>query len=314
MTDPQTLVLLFPGQGTEAIGMCEGWTEEAPWLETLEAMENASGYPLRRLMAEGPAEALQAPRQAPCAVVAHSVGLYRTHRRAGMTLPVLAAGHSLGFFSAVVAAGVVPLEAVAELITAVEDLSEAHFGSHTHGMAFFIGLSELELRQALVAHPGLVLSNLNGKAQFTVSGPRGELEALVERLAPEAMKSGLLPVRHPLHGMHMVPLLPEVTRRLSRWSPREPDFPLLSHANGRRLTTGREVWDEAIASVGLPVCWLEVVKGFQGVATRVCECGFGSQLANLTRWADRDLRVQSLQSVALLDAWKAAAPGPADPR
>lgn len=314
MTDPKTIALLFPGQGTEAVGMSAGWVEEAPWREAVEAMEAASGYPLRRLMAEGPLEALQAPRQAPCAVVAHSVGLYRSHRRAGMPLPAVGTGHSLGFFSAVVAAGVAPLEAVADLIGAVEDLSESRFGPHTHGMAFFIGLSELELREALVGHPGLVLSNLNGKAQFTVSGAREELEPLVERLAPQAMKSGLLPVRHPLHGVHMVPLLPEVTRRLSRWAPREPDFPLLSHADGRRLTTGREIWDEAIASVGLPVSWLEVVKGLQALQARVCECGYGAQLANLTRWADRELRVQSLQPAALLGSWKAETPDSAGPR
>lgn len=314
MSAVPSIALLFPGQGTEAVGMSEGWTEEVPWREAVEAMEAASGFPLRRLMAEGPADALQAPRQAPCAVVAHSVGLYRAHRRAGMPLPVLATGHSLGFFSAVVAAGVVPLEAVADLIGAVEDLSEAHFGPHTHGMAFFIGLSELELREALVGHPGLVLSNLNGKAQFTVSGPRSGLEGLVERLAPQAMKSGLLPVRHPLHGVHMVPLLPEIARRLSHWKPSEPAFPLLSHADGRRLASGREIWDEAIASVGLPVCWLEVVKGFQGPGVLVCECGHGSQLANLTRWADRDLRVRSLQPRATLAEWTETGPNGAVPR
>jgi [acyl-carrier-protein] S-malonyltransferase len=220
-----------------------------------------------------------------------------------MPIPVLATGHSLGFFSAVVAAGVVPMEAVVELITAVEDLSEARFGPNTHGMAFVIGLTELELRQALVEHPGLVVSNLNGKAQFTVSGPRSELESLVECLEPLAMRAGLLPVQHPLHGVHMVPLLPEVARRLVRWTPREPDFPLLSHVDGRRIQTGCEIWDEAIASVGLPVCWPEVVARLRVAEARMFECGFGSQLTNLTRWADRDLRVHSLQDPGTLASW-----------
>lgn len=298
------LALLFPGQGTEAVGMSAGWEDSEPWLTAVAEMASASGFPLRQWMAEGPEAELRAPRQAPCAVVAHSVGLYRSHRAAGMPLPRLAAGHSLGFFSAVVAAGVVPLAAVSDLIRAVEDLSEARFGGHTHGMAFFIGLTELELRQALTGHPELVLSNLNGQAQFTVSGPFAPLEALVAQLAPQAMKAGLLPVRHPLHGIHMVPLLPEIARRLQAWTPREPDFPLLSHADGRKLARGSEIWDEAIASVGLPVCWLEVVKGLRVEATTLFECGFGSQLANLTRWADRALVVTSLQDRVLTRSWR----------
>jgi len=301
MMNPAPLALLFPGQGTEALGMGEGWEAAPAWRETLASAERATGLPLRRLMTRGPLASLRADRHAPCAVVAHSVGPYRAHRAAGMPLPSVAAGHSLGFFSAVVAAGVVPLEAVLELIHAVEDLSEAAFGRETHGMAFFIGLTELELRQALVGRPELVLSNLNGQAQFTVSGPRAALAALVEALGPQAMKSGLLPVRHPLHGMHMVALLPGVARRLTGWIPSPPDFPLLSHADGRLLSSGTEIWDEAIASVGLPVCWLAVVKALRGHAA--FECGHGTQLANLTRWADRDLQVVSLQVPERLHDW-----------
>jgi [acyl-carrier-protein] S-malonyltransferase len=305
MMNQGSTALLFPGQGTEALGMCAGWETDPAWRATLARAESASGLPLRHLMAEGPLEALRAERNAPCAVVAHSVGLFQAHRAAGMPLPKVAAGHSLGFFSAVVAAGVAPLEAVIDLINAVEDLSEAAFGPETHGMAFFIGLTELELRQALAGHPELVLSNLNGQAQFTISGPRPALAALVDALGPQAMKSGLLPVRHPLHGVHMVPLLPGVTRRLAAWTPASPAFPLLSHADGRILASGSEIWDEAIASVGLPVCWPEVVKALR--PHRVFECGHGAQLANLTRWADRQLSVVSLQDPGQLSCWGSGA-------
>ena len=284
--------------------MSAGWESNEAWVRTLEAAEKASGFQLRHLMSAGPLEALRADRCAPCAVVAHSVGLFRAHREAGMPMPILATGHSLGFFSAVVAAKVVPLEAVFDLINAVEDLSEATFGRETHGMAFFIGLTELELRQALVGHPEMVLSNLNGQAQFTVSGPRPALASLVETLGPQAMKSGLLPVRHPLHGVHMVALLPAMTRRLVQWTPGAPDFPVLSHADGRSLTSEHEIWDEAIASVGLPVCWPSVVKSLRSQGLSAFECGHGSQLANLTRWADRQLQVVSLQDPGRLISWQ----------
>ena len=207
MSEPAA-TLLFPGQGTEAVGMSQGWEAHEGWRETLAAAEARTGRPLRPAMAEGPLDLLRSQRLAPYAVLAHSVGVYRARRAAGMALPVAATGHSMGFYSALVAAEVVPLEAALDLISTVEDLSEATFGAGAMGMAFLIGVPELELRRALAGYPDLVLSNRNGQAQFTVSGPVPALEALVEELGPSALKAGLLPVKHPLHGPHMAALLP----------------------------------------------------------------------------------------------------------
>ena len=290
------MTLLFPGQGTEAVGMSAPWIGNGAWNATLESAERHTGYGLRKLMAEGPLEALRFQRHAPCAVLSHSVGLYRAHRASGMAMPVAATGHSMGFFSAVVAAGVVPLEAALDLITAVEEESAARFGAGAMGMAFVIGLGEDEVQAALTRHPGLVLSNRNGKAQFTVSGPKAALEAFVADLRPSALKCGLLPVQLPLHGPHMVPLVPAVARKLAAVKASEPDFPLISHFDGRMLRTGAEIWDEAIASPALPVDWLRVVAALKALGAPLAECGFGTQLTGLTRWADRDLMVRSLQN------------------
>ena len=289
-------ILLFPGQGTEAVGMSVPWAANEAWNATLEAAERITGYALRKLMAEGPIEDLRFQRHAPCAVLSHSVGLYRAHRAAGMPVPVAATGHSMGFFSAAVAAGAVPLESALDLIAAVEDESEARFSAAAMGMAFVIGLGESDVQAALSRHPDLALSNRNGKAQFTISGPKAALEAFVEELRPAALKAGLLPVQHPLHGPHMVPLVPAVARRLAGVAPAPPDFPLVSHFDGRLLRTGAEIWDEALAGPALPVDWPRVVAALKALGAPLAECGFGTQLAGLTRWADRDLAVRSLQS------------------
>jgi [acyl-carrier-protein] S-malonyltransferase len=289
-------ILLFPGQGTEAVGMSAGWEAQGAWADTVRAAEIHTGYPLRRLMAEGPLEDLRFQRHAPCAVLAHSVGLFRAWRQAGMPLPVAAAGHSMGFYSALVAAGVVPIETALDLLSTVEDASEAAFAARSMGMAFVIGVPELEVRKALLVHPALVLSNRNGQAQFTVSGPVDELERLVATLHPMAFKVGLLPVRHPLHGPHMVALLPAISRRMLTASPAAPAFPLISHFDGRMLSTGPEAWDEGLASVALPVDWLAVVARLQVLGSPLAECGHGTQLAGLTRWAERSSLVSSLQA------------------
>jgi [acyl-carrier-protein] S-malonyltransferase len=298
-------VLLFPGQGTEAVGMSEGWADLPEWQTALDSAERHTGLPLRVWMAQGPGSCLKAQRHAPISGIAHSVGIFRAHRAAGMPLPTAAAGHSLGFFSTLVAAGVVELEAALDLVQNTEDLADARFEAGSMGMAFVIGMREDQLRGALAGQPELALSNINGKAQFTVSGPLPSLETLVARLAPDCLRAGLLPVRQPLHGRHMAPLLPALTRRLSGIKPRDPLFPALSMCDGRILRRGEEAWDEAIASIALPVDWPCVVAALSGFEGPWRECGHGNQLAGLTRWIDRNRLVEGLSP-----AFKAAGTGP----
>lgn len=292
---PAAPILLFPGQATEAIGMSAGWTEDPVWNETLAAAEAHASLPLRRWMAEGPLERLKAQGHAPVAVLAHSVALFRAHRAAGMPLPAAASGHSMGFFSAVVAADVVPMEACLDLFRAVEEEAEARFGARAMGMAFVIGLKEAEVMAALEGLAGAHLSNVNGQAQMTVSGEVQDLEAFLDRVRPQALKAELLPVRLPLHAEPMAPLLPYVADRLLGWRPRDPAFPLASPLDGRIIEDGFEAWEEVQVSIASAIRWPRVVAALKAFEGPWFECGFGAQLTNLTRWADRDLRVGSLQ-------------------
>lgn len=288
-------VLLFPGQGTEAPGMSGGWEAHPAWGAAVDEVARRTGLPLRERLALGPAEALRAQDTAPFAVLAHSVGVFRAWRAAGLRARA-AAGHSMGFYSALVAAEVVPLAAAVDLIRAVEARCAEVFAHEPMGMAFVIGIAEGDLRAALARRPGLDLSNRNGRAQFTVSGPRGDLEALVAELGPEVLKAGLLPVRHPLHGPRMAAVAADAARALAGVAPADPAFPLVAHDDGRLLATGAEAWAAGLASVAEPVDWLAVTARLQALGGPCAECGHGSQLAGLTRWADRTLEVRSLQS------------------
>lgn len=276
--------------------MSTGWTANPEWNETMAQAEACTGYALRTWMSEGPLEALRTQRHAPCLVLAHSVAVYRAQRAAGMPLPLGASGHSMGFFSAIVAAEVVPLEATLELINATEDCAESRFPVGRMGMAFVIGIDESRIRAELELHPELLLSNINGKAQFTVSGPRSALLEFIQEVTPHSLKCGLLPVRHPLHCDHMAPLVPYIKARLEAWVPRNPAFPLVSPMDGRILDGGFEAWEETIVSIASAVNWPLAVKGLKGLGTDFFECGFGSQLKNLTGWIDRTLKVESLQT------------------
>ncbi len=292
---PPAPVLLFPGMGSESVGMSRGWEGQPAWEAVLGAAEAHAGQPLRRWMREGPEAELKAQRHSPNASLAHSVGVYRAHRGAGLDRPAAAAGYSLGFFSAVVAAGVVPLETAQDLVQATEDLADARFGAGRMGMAFVIGLPEPELLRVLGSWPGVVLANRNGSANFSLSGPVADLEALTAGLGPRCLKAGLLPVRQPLHGAHMAPLLPAIHARMAGVAPREPDFPLISGHDGRLLLGAGEAWTEAVDSIGRGVDWPKVAGALRPFPGEWLECGAGNQLAHLTRWLVRERPVRSLQ-------------------
>jgi [acyl-carrier-protein] S-malonyltransferase len=277
--------------------MSEGWTSNPEWNETMAKAEACTGYELRAWMSQGPLEALRAQRHAPCVVLAHSVAVFRAQRAAGMQLPAGASGHSMGFFSAIAAAEVVPLEATLELIRATEDCADTRFSAGQMGMAFVIGISEVDIHRALDQHPDLLLSNINGKAQFTVSGPQLGLSEFISEVSPNSLKCGLLPVRHPLHCDHMAPLIPYIKVRLEAWVPRAPSFPLISPLDGRLLDGGFEAWEETIVSIASAVNWPLAVVGLKGLGSDFFECGFGSQLKNLTGWIDRGLKFESLQTL-----------------
>lgn len=289
-------VLLFPGMGSEAVGMSRQWEGQPQWEAVLDAAEAASGQPLRRWMREGPEVELKAQRHSPNAILAHSVGMYRAHRAAGLPQPAAGSGYSLGYFSALVAAETVGIEQAMELVRTTEDLADARFGAGRMGMAFVIGLTEPDLRRALAAWPEVILANVNGTANFSLSGPVADLEAAVAALAPSCLRSGLLPVRQPLHSRHMEPLVAEVRRRLQHIQPRDPSFPLVSMWDGRRITTGAEAWEEAVASIGRAVLWPVVATALRAYPGAWLECGAGNQLAHLTRWLVRERIVASLQA------------------
>lgn len=289
-------ILLFPGQGTEAVGMSSGWTENSVWARTLADAEAHTSFPLRAWMAEGPVAALQGQRHGPAAVLAHGVAVYRAHRAAGMPLPAAATGHSMGFFTCLAAAEVIGLEEALDLLRANEDECQGRFEPGAYGMAFLIGLPEGEVRGLIHGREDLLLSNVNGAAQVTLSGPRPALQAFVDVHGPRCLKAGLLPVELPLHCDHMAPLLPYVRERLAAIRPRDPRFPLLSPLDGRRIEDGFEAFEEAVVSIAATIHWPLVAEGLRAIPGPLLECGHGRQLANLTGWILRDRPVVSLQT------------------
>ena len=289
-------VVLFPGMGSECVGMSGGWEGRPEWEAILDGAETHSGQPLRRWMRDGPEAELKAQRHSPNATLAHSTAVFHSHRAAGLPLPAAASGYSLGFFASLVAAEVIQLEVAMDLIACTEDLADAAFGAGTMGMAFVIGLAEEDIRKVIRVRPDVVLSNRNGTSNFSLSGPIPALESLVTELLPHCLKAGLLPVQQPLHGPHMAALIPKIKQAMGSVQPKAPVFPLISMWDGRLIGNGPEAWEEAIESIGRAVDWPKLATALKEFPGEWLECGVGSQLAHLTRWLVRDRTLRSLQS------------------
>lgn len=288
------MALLFPGQGSEALGMSKGWEQVEAWNSAMDRAESHSGLPLREWMSAGPDECVKDQGNSPVIIISHSIGIFLSHSQVGMPRPAMAAGHSLGFYAALVAAGAIPLETVIDLVMDNERTAKEKFGRGQYGMAYLIGIKAEALQDALENWPELHIANVNSNAQFTVSGVLDALNGLLSQVGGQCLHSGLLPVTYPLHGPMMKAVSMEVKKRMSCAKANALGFSLVSHVDGRIISDGQEAWDEALESITLPVVWPSVINSLVAHSCAVFECGFGKQLANLCRWVQREMVVESL--------------------
>ena len=296
MDASKPIALLFAGQGSEFLGMSKGWEQVEAWGGAMDRAESHSGMPLREWMSAGPEECVKDQGNSPVIIISHSIGVFLSHSAAGLPRPAMAAGHSLGFYAALAAAGAIQLETAIDLVMEVEKSAREEFGRGQYGMAYLIGIKADALANALKNWPGLHIANVNSNAQFTVSGRLGELDGLLGQVGGQCLHSGLLPAAYPLHSPMMKAVSAKVKKKMSRSKADGLGFPLVSHVDGRLIRNGEEAWEEALESIALPVVWPSVVNSLAASSCAVFECGPGKQLANLCRWINREMAVESLSS------------------
>src|SRR3990172_3668449 len=294
------LALVFPGQGSQQVGMGKAIAEERPEArQVFEEADGALGFPLSRLCFEGPEEELKLTENTQPAILTTSVALYRALASQGVE-PDFVAGHSLGEYSALVAAGALRLEDAVVLVRNRGRYMQEAVPVGEGAMAAILGLGLAEVQEVCSqASDGEVVepANLNAPGQTVVAGHA----AAVQRASAAAKERGAkrvipLSVSAPFHCRLMRPAQHRLERDLANVTVSDLRVPLVSNVDAAWVRTGAEAADALVRQVASPVRWGESVRRLvdEGVDQFV-EVGPGKVLSGLVRKIAENVRVASIE-------------------
>ncbi|GEO84536.1 MULTISPECIES: ACP S-malonyltransferase [Alphaproteobacteria] len=305
----------FPGQGSQVVGMGKELAETYPEARAVFAeVDEALGEKLSSIMFEGPEETLTLTANAQPALMAVSMAMIRVMQVRGLDLASkvsYVAGHSLGEYSALCAAGTFSLADTARLLRIRGNAMQAAVPVGEGAMAAIIGLEhgvvETVCQEASAAGP-CQIANDNGGGQLVISGGK----AAVEKAAALATEKGakraiMLPVSAPFHSALMAPAAEAMREALAKVEKRNPVVPLIANVRAAPVSDANEIADLLVEQVTGQVRWRETVEWFgaNGVAT-LYEIGSGKVLTGLARRIDKNVTGVAVNSPADIEAALAA--------
>ncbi|MBM3315962.1 ACP S-malonyltransferase [candidate division WOR-3 bacterium] len=302
--------LLFPGQGSQTVGMAADLYERFPACrDVYDRAEQVLELPVKRLSFEGPEGELRQTRYTQPAILTHSLAVLACLPE---LRPPLAAGHSLGEYSALYAAGVFGFETVMKLVKRRAALMFAEGERNPGAMAAVIGMDSAGVEALCREVPGTVVpANYNEPKQTVVSGEVEAVKAAAELArARGALKAMMLPVSGAFHS----PLLRESAREfaefLSGFELRPPAFPVIMNATGAAALDAAAVRENLSRQLVSPVRWLQTMLTAKATGCAAfLEVGPGNVLAGLARRIDREVRVNPLGRTAEIEALLAGQEG-----
>lgn len=301
------MAMVFPGQGSQAPGMGKELAEKfSVAREVFEEADDALGFAISRLCFEGPAEELQLTENTQPAILTTSVAAFRAARESGLPEPAFVAGHSLGEYSALVAAGVLSLSDAVRTVRARGQYMQQAVPVGTGAMAAVIGGELSAIENACREASGdqvCSVANSNSPSQFVIAGNTEAVERAIELLKGVAKRVIKLNVSAPFHCALMRPAQEKLAAHLERLTFNEPSMPVVTNVDARVTTAPDELRDALLRQVSAPVRWLESMQLLinEGVQTFV-EVGPGKVLSGLMRQTNRDVRCLNVEDAASLEA------------
>jgi [acyl-carrier-protein] S-malonyltransferase len=298
---------VFPGQGSQAIAMLDGFAGNPVVAQTVAEASEALGFDLGKLIAEGPKEELDLTTNTQPVMLTAAVATYRAWIAAGGAVPSVVAGHSLGEYSALVAAGVISFKDAVPLVRfRAQAMQEAvPVGQGT--MAVVLGLSDDDVRAACAeaaAAGGVVEAvNFNAPAQVVIAGDTAAVERACEIAKGKGAKRAMkLPVSAPFHSSLLKPASDRLRDYLANITFAAPQIELINNVDVAVLTDPAAIKDALVRQAAAPVRWVETVQKIaaDGI-TKVVECGPGKVLMGLTKRIDANLVGDAIYDQATLD-------------
>ena len=311
----KSFAFVFPGQGSQAVGMLDGWGDHPVVAQTLQEASDALGEDMARLIHEGPKEALALTTNTQPVMLVAGVAAWRVWRAEGGALPAAVAGHSLGEYSALVAAGVLTLAQAAPLVRLRAAAMQEAVPVGTGAMAAILGLEATkviagcaDVTRAMGQNGTEVVEavNFNDPAQTVIAGSKAAVEKACEMLKAAGAKRALpLPVSAPFHSSLMKPAAEKLRVALAATALAAPQMAVLNNIDVAVQQDADAIRDALYRQAFGPVRWVECVQGLKARGiTHLIECGPGKVLAGLVRRIDAELVGAPLYDPATLNEVK----------
>jgi len=298
-----TFAMVFPGQGSQSVGMLAGLSESYQQVkETFQEASDALGYDLWSLVQNGPEEELNKTHITQPAMLAGGIAVWRVWNAENGPQPVAMAGHSLGEYSALVAAGSISLTDAAKLVADRGKFMQEAVPEGVGAMAAILGLDDDTVIDVCgKAAEGEVVTavNFNSPGQVVIAGNKSAVDRAVE-LASEAgaKRAVILPVSVPSHCSLMVPAAERLAERLAEIEISTPSIPVYNNVDVKAESDPDVIRSALKQQLFSPVRWVGTINAFTDQDIKhVVECGPGKVLAGLNKRINRQMGIHATQDV-----------------
>jgi len=301
-----TVAFVFPGQGSQSIGMQQALAAEYPVVgETYQQASETLGFDLWDLVQNGPAEALDETVNTQPAMLTAGVATWRAWQVAGGEAPVMMAGHSLGEYAALVSSGALAFRETVSLVRRRAELMQGAVPAGEGAMAAILGLDDNAVLQACkaAADTGVAeAANFNTPGQVVVAGDKAGIARVIElAIAAGARRAMPLAVSVPAHSSLMRPAGLELAALIDAAVFGEPEVTVVSAVDGIPYANAADMRERMKVQVYSPVRWVDVIGCMTGNGVdTIYECGPGKVLAGLMRRIDRDVATACIDGPEVL--------------